>query len=170
MKNKVKLAIAATVGIGVLAAGAAVALPTKPLNASIGAVTAVSASIDYGQQYLDIVCPSILQRESYDNTDWADADFITYGETVPQNVRDFYAERVKLERREAKRLAAATWPTEVQDQVNIVAAEVYESVLVSKERANTETFGSDWPQYPKSGKAASRVRLMLDLPPRGKGC
>lgn len=132
--------------------------------------SATPVEIDYGQQYLDAVCPETRFFDTMYQHPWFAQDSISYGTAVPSDVSRLYKKLAKKQRRSAKALVHGSWPDDVQPYIEKVAAEQYEAVLVSQERAKSKTFEADWSKYEDTSNAASKVRLLLDLPPRGKGC
>ncbi len=124
--------------------------------------------IDYGQQYLAIVCPKNIegdkQKESWEN--------LEFGVDTPQAYRKWAGDMAEANKVEAQALSDAEWPAEVQKSIDKIAVAAYDDVAPYESRANKPD-PEDWDDFNDSasyGKAASDIRLKLDLPPRGEGC
>ena len=133
--------------------------------------------IDYGQQYLAIVCPANILADTLDKNEkkWFGSDGESYyGEPVPSAYKKWAAKRAVAEKKSAQQLDDAEWPEEIQKSIDVIAQDSYAYVDFYKSRAKAND-SADWEdsagvKTSKQQKAVADVRLTLDLPPSGKGC
>ncbi len=137
----------------------------------------VVTEIDYGQQYLAIVCPGNVLNDIKDKNDkkWFGSDGLIYeGESVPTAYKKWAAKKAVAEKKSAQQLDDAEWPEEIQKSIDVIAQDSYARVDFFKSRAKSND-SANWESDSGQGtrkqqKAVADVRLTLDLPPSGKGC
>ncbi len=144
------------------------------------AATATSTQVDpdipnakqVGKRYLKIICPvniandriPVVFRQSFGR------GRVEFGTSVPRELRQTYRDAAKVTSRAAVKMNRANWPPAIQSDIDRVTRTYY--LLPAWYRGRTTlTVTRAWTKKaPTSGRAATRIRVALGLPPAGEGC
>lgn len=123
-----------------------------------------------GKRYLAAICPA---NEAGEAVNAAAPDYPADDDLVGSKVRAAARRAAVADAAGAKMLAddGYVWPKNVRASIQNVALDMYESAATMKAVSRKGATYADWPESDGSlMTAASKVRLLLDLPPRNSGC